>query len=135
VTSLATFTDPSSGTVTNYESLLYPTQVSGDPSFVYPVEVTATTTGGVCIPGTEVQGLTVDYAAGGGVNICWNAVSDPCLQGYRVLGANTPEAAANFSTVADTGVGTCWTGTTSSRFFLVVARGTGGNGPWGHYGQ
>jgi hypothetical protein len=135
VTSLATFTDPSSGTVTNYESLLYPTQVSGDPSFVYPVEVTATTTGGVCIPGTEVEGLTVDYAAGGGVNICWNAVSDPCLQGYRVLGANTPEAAANFSTVADTGVGTCWTGTTSSRFFLVVARGTGGNGPWGHYGQ
>lgn len=135
VTTLATYTDPSSLIVTNYESLLYPTQVSGDPSFVYPVELQAATTGGVCIPGVEVQGLTVDYAAGGGVNICWNAVNDPCLQGYRVLGANTPEAAANFSTVADTGVGTCWTGSTSSRYFLVVARGTGGNGPWGHYGQ
>jgi hypothetical protein len=135
VTTLATYTDPSSGIVTNYESLLYPTQVSGDPSFVYPVEVQATTTGGVCIPTAEVQGLTVDYASGGAITICWNAVNDPCLQGYRVLGANTPEAAANFSTVADTGVGTCWTGTTASRYFLVVALGTGGNGPWGHYGQ
>lgn len=134
VTSLSSFTDPSTGAAATYESLLYPTQVSGDPAFVYPVEVQATTTGGTCIPVTEVTGLTVEHDAGG-IRICWTPASDPCLVGYRVLGAASPEAAASFSPLADTGTETCWSGNPAAGFFLVVARGTGGTGPWGHYGQ
>ncbi|HUD72047.1 MAG TPA: fibronectin type III domain-containing protein [Dongiaceae bacterium] len=134
VTSLSNYTDPSSAVVTRYESILYPTQVSGDPAFIYPIEVQATTTGGSCIPSAEVTGLTVAHDPGG-IQICWNPVADPCLTGYQVLGAATPEAAANFSVVADPGVATCWIGNPASTYFLVVAKGTGGNGPWGHYGQ
>jgi hypothetical protein len=134
VTSLSTFTDPSTSVITSYESLLYPTQVSGDPAFVYPVEVQATTTGGSCIPAVEVIGLTVEHAAPG-IRICWAAASDPCLVGYRVLGAGSPVAASGFSTLADTGTETCWSGDPQAGFFLVVARGTGGTGPWGAYGQ
>lgn len=134
VTSFSDFTDPSSSVVTRYESILYPTQVSGDPAFIYPVEVQATTTGGSCLPSAEVTGVTVAHDPGG-IQICWNPVADPCLQGYQVLGAASPEAAANYSVVADLGVATCWIGNPASSFFLVVAKGTGGNGPWGHYGQ
>ncbi len=134
VTSLSDFRDPSTGITTTYESLLYPTQVSGDPAFVYPIEVQARTTGGTCIPTAEVGGLTVAQAPGG-IQICWNAVTDPCLAGYEVLGAATPTAAANFSVLADTGPETCWTGDPVSGFFLVTARGTGGTGPWGAYGR
>ena len=134
VTSRSTFTNPSSGVVTTFESLLYPTTVSGDPAFVYPVEVQATTTGGICIPAAEVTGVTVQHD-GTGIRICWDPVSDPCLAGYRILGADSPEAAGNFTPQADTGLETCFTGAPSGTFFLVVARGTGGTGPWGHYGQ
>ena len=119
---------------TGYESLLYPTQVSGDPAFVYPIEVQTTTTGGTCIPAAEVTGLTVGQVTGG-IQICWNPVSDPCLLGYEVLGAASPTAAANFSVLADTGPVTCWTGDPASGYFLVAARGTGGTGPWGAYGR
>jgi hypothetical protein len=135
VTSLSSFTSPSSNVTTSYESPLYPTQISGDPDHVYPVEVSAMTTGGACLPTAEVTGVTVSHATGGDITICWDTANDPCLQGYRVLGASTPESAANYSTVADTDLSTCWTGNPSSRFFLIVARGTGGIGPWGHYGQ
>ncbi len=134
VTSLSNYTDPSSSIVTRYESILYPTQVSGDPSFIYPIEVQATTTGGSCIPSAEVTGLTVVHDPGG-IQICWNPVSDSCLTGYQVLGASSPTAAANYSVTADLGVVTCWIGNPASSYFLVVAKGTGGNGPWGHYGQ
>ena len=136
VTSLSAFRDPSTGVTAVYESLLYPTQVSGDPAFVYPVEVRATTTGGTCIPTVEVSGLTVEYASPGpGIRICWQPASDPCLVGYEVLGATSPQAAANFSAIAETGLETCWTGDPSTGFFLVAARGTGGTGPWGAYGR
>jgi fibronectin type III domain protein len=135
VTSLTSFTSPSSGVTTNYETSLYPTQISGDPNFVYPIEVPATTTGGACLPTAEVANVQVSHAAGGNVTICWDPVNDPCLQGYRVLGAATPQAAANYATVTDTDLGTCWTGNPAGTYFLVVARGTGGTGPWGHYGQ
>ncbi|HXH28010.1 MAG TPA: fibronectin type III domain-containing protein, partial [Candidatus Polarisedimenticolia bacterium] len=135
VTSLSSYTDPSTLQTTVYESLLYPTQISGDPSFVYPVEVMATTTGGVCVPTAEVGGLTVDYAQGGGIQICWSPVDDPCLQGYDVLGAAAPDAAGNFAVVADAGLSTCWTGNPAESYFLVVARGSGGTGPWGAYGR
>jgi hypothetical protein len=118
-----------------YESIRFPTQVSGDPSFVYPIEVQGMTTGGACTPTTEVTGLTVGKVGGGDIEICWDPVSDPCLSGYQILGANTPESDANFNPVADLGLVTCWTGNPTESFFLVVAKGTGGNGPWGHYGR
>jgi hypothetical protein len=133
VTSRSDFTDPSSGLVTTYESIVYPTQVSGDPNLVYPVEVQATTTGGSCVPTAEVQDLRVSES-NGVIELCWQPVSDPCLVGYDVLGAATPESEAGFTTVGQTaGVETCWSGTPASSYFLVVARGTGGNGPWGHF--
>ena len=135
VTSLSAYRDPSTGVTTTYESLLYPTQVSGDPAFVYPIEVQATTTGGTCIPTTEVTNLTLQTAAGGAITFCWNPVSDPCLQGYEILSAPSPTAAGNFSVLADTGPGTCFTGNAPFGYFLVVARGTGGTGPWGDYGR
>lgn len=129
VTSRSIYTDPSSGVVTTYESILYPTQVSGDPSFVYPTEVQATTTSPTCIPTAEVANLTVNYN-GPNFDFCWDAVTDPCLQGYRLLGANSPESPANFTTVTDVGTGTiCFTGAPAQGFFLVKARGTGGTGP------
>ena len=134
VTSRSDFTDPSSSITTTYESMLYPTQVSGDPTSVYPVEVMAATTGGSCIPTTEVQGVTVSETSGV-VEICWQPVTDPCLVGYDVVGAVTPESDANFSTVGQTGIQSCWTGTPTQSYFLVVARGSGGSGPWGHYGR
>jgi len=134
VTSLSLFTDPSTGLTTRFESDRYPTQLSGDPDFVYPIEVLATTTGGSCIPTAEVANLTVAHD-GTGVQICWDPLADPCLTGYEILGADTAESDAGFSVVADTGLVTCWNGNTASRYFLVTARGTGGNGPWGHYGR
>ena len=135
VTSLSTYTDPSTGVPTTYESLLYPTQVSGDPSSIYPVEVQALTTGGACVPTQEVTGLTVDYDPLG-IKICWNPSSDSCLAGYDVLGATSPASAAGFSPIATAGLATCWSGSPgASSFFLVAARGTGGEGPWGHYGR
>jgi hypothetical protein len=134
VTSLSTFVDPSTLVSRTYESILYPTQVSGDPSFIYPVEVQAHTSGGTCLPTAEVTGLTVSHDPAG-IRICWNPVSDPCLAGYQVLGAASPQAAANFAPIADVGLVTCWAGNPSSSFFLVTAAGTGGHGPWGHYGQ
>ncbi len=73
--------------------------------------------------------------SGANIQICWSPVSDACLIGYRVLGAATPTSDANFSTVADVGLTTCWTGSTALKDFLVVARGTGGTGPWGAYGH
>jgi hypothetical protein len=135
VTSLSDFTDPSTGVLRTYESILYPTQVSGDPSFVYPVEVQAQTTGGACIPTAEVTGLTVDQDPAG-IKVCWDPSDDPCLAGYEVLGAATPEAAGNYTPIGDAGLATCWTGDPGADgYFLVVARGTGGNGPLGHFGQ
>lgn len=133
VTSRSVFTDPSSGVVTTYESLLYPTQVSGDPSFIYPVEVQATT---LCPATAEVTGVTVNpTGVPGEIQICWSPVTDPCLSGYLVLGADSPVSDAGFSTLADLGLTTCWTGSPAQWYFLVIAKGTDGNGPWGHYGH
>jgi hypothetical protein len=136
VTARSSFVNPAGGgPAAPYESILFPTQVSGDPAFVYPSEVQATTTGGVCIPTAEVTGVMVDHAAGGDIEICWDPSADPCLTGYTILGAASPESAANYSIEADVGIQTCWTGNPAGTFLLVVARGTGGSGPWGHYGQ
>lgn len=117
-----------------YESLLYPTTVSGDPSFVYPAEVQATTTGGTCLPTAEVANVSVREDPAG-IEICWGPVSDPCLTGYRILGSNTVDSDAGYVEVADLGVQTCWTGDPSQIYYIVTAKGTGGDGPWGHYGR
>jgi len=135
VTSVSDYHNPSSGVTTRYESLLYPSQVSGDPSFVYPIEVQALTTGGACIPTAEVGGVTVTDAGGGDIQICWDTVSDPCLLGYEILGSSVPGVEAAYTPEGDTGLTTCWTGAPAGGYFLVTARGTGGNGPWGHFGR
>jgi hypothetical protein len=148
VTALSNFTDPSSGVVTTYESLLYPAQVRGDPGYEYPIEVRAATNGSGCTPTAEVTNLRLQNLGGGDIRFSWNAVSDPCASGYRVLRANSPVSAAGFLPpssylVADTGPATTNVAANpdpvnpyQTKFFLVVARGgAGSTGPWGHYGQ
>jgi hypothetical protein len=135
VTSRSVHTDPSSGVVTTYESLLYPTQVSGDPSFIYPVEVMATPAPPSCAPTTEVGDVTVTDAGGGDIQICWEAATDPCKQGYRVIGSDDATSDAGYASVTDTGNVTCWTGNPDDTFFLVLTRSAAGTGPWGHYGR
>ena len=125
--------DPGCNDLITYESLLFPTQVSGDPDLVYPVEVQAVTTGGTCTPTAEVTNLTAAMN-GTALQLCWDPSMDPCLDGYQVLGATTPDSAAGFSPTAETGLTTCWSGTTNDTFFLAVTRGSGGTGPLGHFG-
>ncbi len=133
VTSRTVYTDPSSGVVTTYESIRYPTQISGDPSFIYPVEVQATTP---CPATTEVTGVTVNTTANPGeIQVCWNPVTDACLTGYQILGSDSASSDAGFSTVGTVGITNCWTGSPTQSYFLVIATGQTGNGPWGHYGH
>lgn len=135
VTSLSDYTDPSSGLLTTYESLLYPTVVPGAPAPV-PAEIVASTTGGTCTPTTEVDGVTGSRLAGGDVEFCWSPTVDPCLDGYQIIGADQPESDLGFSVlVPDTGLVTCQTLGPTQSYFLVLASGTGGTGPWGHYGN
>jgi hypothetical protein len=139
VTSLSTYTDPSSGVVTAYESLVYPTQVYGDPSYVYPIEVQAATTAPPCTPGATVTGLTENRLAPGGIHFCWNADATDtgdCLVGYRLLVSNGAQSRTAFVPLQDTtGTETCadvspYPGG-DQNLFLVVAVGTGGEGPRG----
>jgi hypothetical protein len=130
VTTLSDFASPSSGVVTSYESILFPTQVSGDPDHIYPVEVTADTAGGCTLE--EISGLTAAKVATD-VEFCWSQHVDPCIDGYDVLGSDTPADPASFVTVGSTtGVeSTCWTGSPTETYFLVVARSAGAQGPKG----
>ncbi len=132
VTSLSDFQDPSSLVTTRYESIRYPTTVSGDPNFSYPIEVAATTTGGTCIPTQQVTGLTVDKSTPN-IHVCWNPTADACAVGYDVLASDDATSDLNWSVVGQVGLTTCWDGNPSQKFLLVRSRGTGGNGPWGHY--
>jgi len=132
VTALSNFTDPSSSIVTQYESIKYPTTVSGDPSFSYPIEVTAATTGGGCVPTLAVNGLTVDKALPN-VHVCWTATADACAMGYDVLASDDATSDVGWSVAGQVGLTTCWDGNASQKFLLVRSRGTGGTGPWGHY--
>jgi hypothetical protein len=134
VTSLSNFTDPSTTLTTQYESIRYPTTVSGDPSFSYPIEVTATTTGGTCVPQLAVTGLTVDKA-GANVHVCWTPTPDACAVGYDVLASDDVTSATNWTVVGQVGLTTCWDGNPAQQYVLVRSRGTGGNGPWGHYNR
>jgi hypothetical protein len=118
--------------VRSIESVKFPTTLG--PNDV-PMEVDATP-GGVCTPTLEIDNVVVDKAAGSDIEICWNLTPDPCVDGYRILSAASPEAAANFSVlVNDTGLTNCATVNTTDGYFLVVGKGTGGAGPLGHYGQ
>jgi hypothetical protein len=128
VTSLSDFTDPSSSITTRYESIKYPTTVSGDPAFSYPVEVAATTTGGTCIPGSPVAGVTVDKGAPPNIHVCWTALADPCVTGYDVMASSVP----GFGVAGSVGLTTCWDGDPPAANLILLqvrARGTGGNGP------
>ncbi len=132
VTSLSDFQDPSTLVTTRYESILYPTTVSGDPNFSYPIEVAATTTGGTCIPTQEVTGVTVAKSAPN-IHVCWSPTADSCAVGYDVLASDDATSDTGFSVVGQVGLTTCWDGNPSQTFLLIRSRGTGGNGPWGHY--
>ena len=81
-----------------------------------------------------MTGLTVDKA-GGNVHVCWTATADTCAVGYDVLGSSSPTGPGGFTVVGQVGLTTCWDGNPSQSYLLVRSRGTGGNGPWGHYGQ
>ena len=107
-------------------------QVFGDPDFAYPVEVMAET---ICLPAEETTDLSVEKLPSEELRFCWTEFIDPCLLGYDVLGADAPESAENFETVGSVGLEGCWTGGPSNIYYLVVGRGTGGVGPWGHYSQ
>jgi hypothetical protein len=133
VVSTSDYQSPDSGLVVRHESMLYPTQVSGDPDHVYPVEVMAHTSCGGTIP--TVENLVLDKS-GSQVELCWDAAEDSCLEGYDVLGSDTPDSAAGYSVIGTTdGATTCWLGSPPEGFFIVIARGAAGGGPWGHYGQ
>jgi hypothetical protein len=138
-TSLSTYTDPSSSVVTTYESLVYPTQVYGDPGYVYPLEVQATTTSPSCTPSAEVTGLVESRLAAGGIHFCWNpdtTDAGACLVGYRLLVSGIAQSRGNFVPLQDTGTETCADVSPypdgDPNFFLVVGRGTGGEGPRGN---
>ncbi|HEX4823625.1 MAG TPA: fibronectin type III domain-containing protein [Candidatus Polarisedimenticolaceae bacterium] len=133
VTSLSSFTDPSSSVTSSYESIRYPTTVSGDPSFSYPVEVSAATTGGTCIPQTQVTNLTIDRSATPNLHVCWSPSADPCTVGYDILSSDDDTTDQTWTVAGQTGLTTCWDGDPGHTFVLVRARGTGGSGPWGHY--
>jgi len=125
VTSLSDFTDPASGVVTTYESVMYPTTVPADP-VPLPIEVSATTT---CTPAAEVAGLRVDKTVGG-VEICWDVSDDPCSRSYEVLGADTPELPENFALLDEIPVPTvCTTLDPTQTFFQVRVKGVGATGP------
>lgn len=116
-----------------YESILFPKQIEGDPGFVYPLEVQATTSGGTCTPTEEVTNLTVELV-NGGIQMCWDPLSDPCHGAYDVAGALSPESSVGFDALAQT-ARTCWAGDPDGSYFLVRTRGAGGTGPLGHYGE
>jgi hypothetical protein len=127
VTSLSDFTDPSTNVVGRYESIRYPTTASGDPDHSYPIEVAATTTGGICVPTQAVMGVTVDKALPN-IHVCWQATTDPCAVGYDVLASSVPA----FGVAGQVGLTTCWDGDPPPAGLTLIqvrVRGTGGNGP------
>ncbi len=142
VTSLSNHTNPSSGVVTTYESLLYPTQVSGDPSFVYPVEVLATTPGGVC-NAPEITGVQVTLIGGSTAEICWDSSSEPCVTEYQMAHSVDSDFTPSCTEVAT--ASTCLQDADplpagnidNIRYFLVrtLSPTVGTWGTWGSQGQ
>ena len=124
---------PASPIVNEYESLLFPKTVSGN-GFTYPQEVSGTTTVPGCTPTGEVANLTVAPAAGSDLTFSWDALGDPCLDHYVLLGSDTLDF-GSFVEVANTGASTFFTGNPSFLYYLAVAIGSGGQqGTVGHFG-
>jgi hypothetical protein len=116
VTSLSDYTDPSTSVVTRYESIRYPTTAVGDPSFSYPIEVLATTTGGGCTL-QGVNGLRVDKALPN-IHVCWVPPTDTCAVGWDVKTSDTP-GPGGFGVVGQLGATNCWDGNPSSQSPLI----------------
>ena len=133
VTSLHTYTDPDSGIATEYESLLLPHQLFGDPDHYYPTEVVARTHC-LCEPEQEVSNLRL-RKDGTEVLFTWDAVSgDPCFDHYVLYGAARPDAWGHFETVADTGGDNSFRGEVNDEYYLVVVLGPNDElGLVGHY--
>ena len=119
VTSLSDFaqtpnpsTDPP--VLTHYESIKYPTTVSGDPSFSYPIEVAATTTGGgVAMPvpdgifGTAMRASRAD-APGSTIALTWDVATCTSVDHHVLYGD-----LSSVSTLSVTGAA-CNLGTTEA---------------------
>lgn len=131
VTSLSLYTDPTSAIESEYESPAFPIML-GSPTPV-PAEVSATTTGGACVPTDEVTGLTAALN-GSQIDFCWDASADACLEYYTILGSDAVETDAGFAAVGTSaGLATCATVDGQGSYFLVIGSSAGGDGPWGHY--
>jgi hypothetical protein len=50
-----------------------------------------------------------------------------------VLASDNASNDVSWTVVGPVGLTTCWDGDPGHAYLLVRARGTGGNGPWGHY--
>ena len=134
VTALSTYANPATQVPINYESALFPITIPGSPAPV-PAEVTALTSGGLCTPTAPVANVRMDRVGLQQV-ISWDPAVDPCLEGYQILRAASPESDANFSVeVPDTGLTTSATADFGSGYFIVVTKGSGGTGLWEHYGR
>jgi len=138
VTSLDSFATPAPpGRPANpsheYESLLFPTLVTGDPDFAYPAEVAAVPGAG-CFPTVEAKNLRL-AKSGGSIQFCWDAATGACVQGYELLGSASVTSSATWSSKGDPGTETCFTANPDATYYLVVTDGPGGQGPWGHYGK
>ncbi len=133
VTTLSDYANPSAGVTNTYESLLPPKSTGG--SGPLPPELGGTTSGGLCTPTEEITGVLADKP-GGLTQFCWTASTDPCVDGYEIIRAGSPESELNYSTEEpDTGLVTCHTFSPNEGYFLILGKGTGGSGPWGHYGM
>jgi len=115
-----------------FESLMYPLQVGGGASPI-PAEVSATP---ACVPELEVQNLALDRGPtpATDVEFCWDMLADPCNSSYSILHS---DFGGSFSAILpDTGLVSCDDVLNApDGLYLVVGKGTGGTGPWGHFGQ
>ena len=136
VTALYAYTDPDSAITTEYESLLYPTQIHGSPDHLYPVEVEASTTACSCAPSTEVTRLRIGKL-GDDLRFTWRQVTgDPCLDHYEVFGSDTAHEWSGFVSLSDCGLETEWVASPEEDYFLVVPMGPEDQlGRVGHYGM
>ena len=98
--SYSDYQSPDSGVVMRHESVLYPTQVSGDPDHVYPVEVMATTTGGVVCDPPATTGLTAGSLGGDGAQLCWEPSAEACVTDHQVALGAGGDFAGGCTTVA-----------------------------------
>jgi hypothetical protein len=141
VTSLSDWTDPSTSVLTHYESIKYPTTVSGDPSFSYPIEVAATTTGGAVKPvpdgsfGTAMRASRVD-TPGSSIALTWDVATCTSADYHVLYGGLSSVSAASvtgaFCNLGTTGSAT-WTGVPAANLWFVVVGDNDGTieGSWG----